>query len=355
MVELLQEAAAQISQAKHCVLPISMIPSNHKNEKDLFDLFCDLFMGPAQWEIFKQVLLAAVFYIIFRFFWYEVSSYVADQNDYRISSEQIVLTSRPLWVPPTLEKSALANDASFTSRPSLSLLDRQFVQNLTSAFRAEPWVREVNSVRLQYPASVEVNAEFREPVAFIAMNSSIENGLPSRAVYQIDSDGVLLPTDYITVSISSNPESIYDYPLIEGICSTPLSTYGQPWGDPVVDEAALFADFLRGDFKQLGIAKIMVSEKDEDKELPPEKRSQQRIWHLATTEGKEIIWGSFPMSSVIRSRSGSRSLYEVAKDEAFRAEEPKLARLRNLAQGKHLDLLSDDFFPIDLTLDDSSK
>ena len=329
--------------------------ANRKNEKDLFDLFCDLFLGSAQREIFKQVFLALLFYIVFRFFWHEVSPSVANQNDYRISSEHIVLTTRPLWVPPTLEKSALTNDTSFSSHSSLSLLDSQFVQNIASAFRAEPWVREVNSVKLQYPASVEVNVEFREPVAYIALDSSIENGLPSRAVYQIDSDGVLLPTDYITVSISSDPESIYDYPLVEGICSTPLSTYGQPWGDPVVDEGALFADFLCNDSKKLGIAKIMVSEKDEDKQLPPEKRSQQRIWRLATTNGKEIIWGPFPMSSVIRSRSGSRSLYEVAKDEAFRAEEPKLSRLRNLAQGKDLDFLSDDFFPIDLTLDDNSR
>lgn len=325
--------------------------SEQKEEKDLFDLFTNVFLGPAQWEIGKQILFAISLYFLFRFLWYELRPSVSDQNDYRITSKQIFLESKPFWVPPTLQQSALTNDPNLNSTSSLSLLDRHLTENLAGTLRAEPWVREVDSIKLFYPACVEVKAEFREPIASVVTNSAFKDGIHSRALYQIDADGVLLPTDFITASISSDPKSIHRYLLIEGIHSTPVGTYGQPWGDPVIDEAALLAEFLRNDFKQLGISKIVISEEDEKSEIPSEKRSLQRTWRLETQGGRTIIWGTFPMSDVIRARSGLRSLYETAKDEAFRAEEAKLTRLRNLSKGKSLDSLTEESFPIDLTLD----
>ena len=55
------------------------------------------------------------------------------------------------------------------------------------------------------------------------------------------------------------------------------------------------------------------------------------------------------MSRVIHARNSPRSEYEAVKAEAFRKEEPKLARLRDLADGKGLDSLPDEQFPIDLS------
>ena len=291
---------------------------NPKKPKDLFDLFCDFIVGQAQMQICLQFTLAVAVYLLFLAFWHMIRPEIGQQNDYVLHAE-------------------------------LSLLDPKLAENLMNAFRTEPWVREVNSVSLKYPAKVFIDAQFREPVAFVETLSSVKDGISSRATYQVDVDGVLLPTDFLAAAVSTNPESIHDYIWFEGIRSTPVGMYGQPWGDPILDEAALLADFLRGSFKQLELARILLPDESEQKKIPPEKRSLQRIWRLKTAKGREIIWGAFPMSAVIRARNGSRSDYETAKREAFQKEEAKLTHLIDLAKGGSLDALDDNSFPIDLT------
>lgn len=322
---------------------------NPKKPKDLFDLFCDFTMGQAQMQICLQFTLAVAIYLLFLALWHMIRPEVGQQNDYILLADQIEMSSRPLWIPPTLQSAAIENGADLTNFERLSLLEPKLAENLMGAFRTEPWVREVNSVRLKYPAKVFIDAQFREPVAFVETLSSVKDGVSSRATYQVDADGVLLPTDFLAAAVSTNPESIHDYIWFEGIRSTPIGMYGQPWGDPILDEAALLADFLRGSFKQLGLARILLPDESEQKKTPPEKRSLQRIWRLKTVNGREIIWGTFPMSAVIRARSGARNDYETAKQEAFRKEEPKLKRLIDLAKGGSLDALDENSFPIDLT------
>ena len=320
-----------------------------KKPKDLFDLFCDFIVGQAQMQICLQFTLAVAVYLLFLAFWHMIRPEIGQQNDYVLHADRIEMSSRPLWIPPTLQNDAIENDTNLTTYEQLSLLDPKLAENLMNAFRTEPWVREVNSVSLKYPAKVFIDAQFREPVAFVETLSSVKDGISSRATYQVDVDGVLLPTDFLAAAVSTNPESIHDYIWFEGIRSTPVGMYGQPWGDPILDEAALLADFLRGSFKQLELARILLPDESEQKKIPPEKRSLQRIWRLKTAKGREIIWGAFPMSAVIRARNGSRSDYETAKREAFQKEEAKLTHLIDLAKGGSLDALDDNSFPIDLT------
>jgi hypothetical protein len=188
-------------------------------------------------------------------------------------------------------------------------------------------------VKLRYPATIVIDADYREPVAFVETSSTVENGISSRTTYQVDADGILLPTDFIAAAVSTDPSAIHDYLWIVGLGSTPVGVYGKPWGDPVLDE----------------VAKIIAAAGTEHSETSLENRSKQRVWRLETAGGKKIIWGSFPMSRVIHARNGPRSEYEAVKAEAFRKEEPKLARLRDLADGKGLDSLPDEQFPIDLS------
>ena len=317
--------------------------------KDLFDLFCDFALGPAQREIGLQLLLAAAIYLSFQLVWSGIRPSVAEQNDYQIDVESIVLTPKPLWIPPSLEERAIENNTKLGERPRLSLLDPGLADDLMSAFRSEPWIRDIRFVKLRYPATVVIDADYREPVAFVETSSTVENGISSRTTYQVDADGILLPTDFIAAAVSTDPSAIHDYLWIVGLGSTPVGVYGKPWGDPVLDEAALLADFLRSDFKQLEVAKIIASAGTEHSETSLENRSKQRVWRLETAGGKKIIWGSFPMSRVIHARNSPRSEYEAVKAEAFRKEEPKLARLRDLADGKGLDSLPDEQFPIDLS------
>ena len=323
--------------------------STQQRPRDLFDLFCDFIVGQAQIQIFLQLLTALAILLLFRFTWNMICPSIAEENDYHLSTDRIELIYRPLWIPPSLQSDAITDNSNLFDSASLSLLNPKLAENLMNAFRAEPWVREVNSVRLEYPAKVLVDAQFREPVAFVERTSTVKDGVSSRTAYQIDADGILLPTDFLAAVVSTNPSAVYDYLWIEGIRSTPIGSYGKPWNDPILDESALLADFLHGSFKQLGIAKILIPDENENSNVPVDNLSSRRIWRLETVKGREIIWGSFPMSAVIRAQSGSRTDYENAKREAFRHEEPKLIRLINLSKGKSLDELEEKIFPIDLT------
>lgn len=317
--------------------------------KDLFDYFSDFFLGHAQIQFIFQLFLALTIYFLFQTVWHAIRPSIAEENDFRLSFEQIFIDSKPLWIPPTLQSDAIDNDPNLGSSDSLSLLEPKLAENLMNAFRAEPWIREVKSVRLEYPGEIFIDAQFREPVALVERYSVVKDGISSRAIYQVDSEGVLLPTDFLTASLSTDPNSIHDYLWIKGVSSTPVATYGQHWGDPVLYEAALLADFLRDSFKQLGIVRILIPDQDSKNNVAEEKLSAQRIWRLETAEGREIIWGAFPMSTVIRARSGSRTDYDAAKADAFRNEEPKLHRLIDLAKGGTLDEIDGEIFPIDLT------
>lgn len=323
--------------------------SNQQKPRDLFDLFCDCIYGQAQIQICLQFLLGLSFFFLFQIFWRTIVPSMTFEKDYLITNDRIVISSRPLWIPPTLQEDAIKHDSNLISYDRLSLLDPKLADHLMNAFRAEPWVREVRSVRLEYPAEVIIDAEFRQPVAFVETDSVIKDGISSRSTYQIDADGVLLPTDYLAAAVSTDPRSLHDYLWIEGISSTPIGIYGQLWGDPILYEAALLADFLRGCFKQLAIAVIHIPNDVKTEKQVVEKLSEERIWRLETVKGREIIWGSFPISDVIRIRSGSRTDYETAKQEAFQNQNQKLARLLDLAKGKSLDEIDEDLFPIDLT------
>ncbi len=324
---------------------------NQQKPKDLFELFCDFILGPAQLQICLQTFLAVSLFLIFQLIWHWLSPSIAKQNDYRFSSNQIEMPAHPLWISPSFRHSAIENSSKLTGREEISLLDPGLADDLANAFRADPWVREVNSVLLEYPGKVRVDLQFREPVAFVEPHSAPKEKVPSRATYQVDADGVLLPTDFIAAAVSTNPDSIHDYIWIVGLRSNPF-VFGQPWGDPILEEAALFAEFLRSDFKILGITTIIAPGESENKDLPLEERSQQRVWRLKTAKGREIIWGPFPMSAVIRARSGPRADYETVKRESFQKEKTKLSRLVNLASGRTLDDLPEEEYPIDLSTSD---
>lgn len=317
--------------------------------KDIFELFCDFLFGPFQRKIGLQILLILGCWILFSSVWSAIRSSVGSQNDYQITPERVLLESRPLWISPSLEEEVLLENDRFQEQGYLSLLDKNIGKELMRAFQAHPWVRDVYSVSLNYPASVHVNAVFREPIAFVETSSSVENGVRSLNTYQVDAEGVLLPTDFLAAAVATNPGFINNYIWIQGITSTPVGIYGQQWGDPVLDEAALLAEFLKDDFKHLGIRKIVVSYDSEKDELPLETRSKTRTYRLETIKGNEIIWGSFSMSDVVRTRADVRNVYESAKAEAFRKEIPKLDHLKKLAGADTLDLLPPADFPIDLS------
>ena len=342
-----------------CLMGKNDIPTNQakikdaavdaSSRRDAFDLFCACFLGKSQRRVGWQILTAVILFFACREGWITLRERIGQQDDYLLDRNDIVILSRPFWIPPTLEGEAIQNDTKLHGK-RMGLLDSSTGEDLVRAFQAHPWVRNVESVRLEYPARAVVSLEFRKPIAFVEHSSRMENGSVSRAIYQVDADGFLLPNDYLTASVASDPKSLYDRLWIFGIASTPVGTYGQPWGDPILDEAVLLAEFLNDDFKALGIQKIVVPNEEKTTEKPMDQKREDLVYRLETVRGKEILWGTFPIKGVIAARNKSKAYYEELKREAWRKESPKLDYLKKLiADEGPLDALPGDRFPLDLS------
>ena len=197
--------------------------------------------------------------------------------EYRVAVAQINVSTPPRWIPPDLvtqvfQSSGLSNDESIQD-PTLS-------ERIAAAFHTHPWIERVVSVRKLFPARVQVEVVYREPVAMV-------RGIDGH--YPIDRHGVLLPArDFSDADLAR-------YPVIEGVASVPIGQLGEPWGDPAVTGAARVAAVLlksNGDeswWTKLDLAAIKVPRRvvlagnDDDLEF-----------RLQTRGGSEILWGRQP-------------------------------------------------------------
>lgn len=187
------------------------------------------------------------------------------------------MNSLPRWVPPDLVEQVFER-AGFNE--SLSLIDETLTERIAAAFFTHPWVKDVHRVSKTFPAQVQVELVFREPVAMV-------KGIDG--YYPIDGEGVLLPHADFSVA------DIDRYPTIERISSAPLGDTGESWGDPVVLGAAQLAELFnqkdaegRTIWNSLGLKSIIapsrVSLNDTD----------DLEYRIQTAGGSQIAWGRSP-------------------------------------------------------------
>ena len=234
---------------------------------------------------------------------------IAELPEYRLDAEKIRITSPPEWVGndfvrEVLHASGLDTDAS--------LLDKSLPQKLSQAFSVAPWVEEVRRVEIRYPSGAHIELVYRTPVALVAV--------ASQGLYPVDGNGVLLPTDYF---IKVAPQKKNEFPVIEGIGSTPLGTAGTLWGDPLVHVGAQLARILGPVAPELELVKIRVI-----REAVP--NGERLVGHLRTAGETEIVWGRI--------------------DPTAPKNSVKIQRLREYAKlYESLDNVPSGFQPIDLT------
>ncbi len=149
-----------------------------------------------------------------------------DRPEYRVGPDQVTINPAPRCVPPDLVRQVFAR-AEFGE--SQSLLDETLSERVAAAFYTHPWIENVSYVRKTFPARLQVEVIYREPVAMVKGFGGY---------YPIDKHGVLLPPEDFTVA------DIERYPVIERVSSVPSGGLGQPWGDPVVHGAAELASVL---------------------------------------------------------------------------------------------------------------
>lgn len=197
---------------------------------------------------------------------------VSQRPDQLLSWSRVHVTQPPDWIPGRFVPDLLqARDFP----PRLPLTRPGLAEDLATAFASSPWVEKVVSVRGRYPAGMEVELVYRQPVALVALASS---------EVPIDGQGVLLQ---LTRHVRDAQES---YPRIVGVKSSP-AIVGQPWGDSVVTHAAALAEALSSHWSEWGLKAI------ECPDSPPRpdqlESGEFRVW---TADGSVLLWGQSPLS-----------------------------------------------------------
>ena len=201
-----------------------------------------------------------------------------DRAEYRRQLEDIDIGEQPSWIPFNFVEQ-VAERAGFG--PEFSVLDEDWTGKIAEAFQLHPWVREVKSVRRASGRRIQVELDFRVPIAMVEVN---------RGVYPIDDQGVLLPPADFTVADTRR------YCLIRNVRTTPQGPSGTEWGDVVVSGAARLAAVLSNTnqrsashWERLRLSSI---------EVPTRTRAAQEVgellYEIRTHSGSRIKWGRAP-------------------------------------------------------------
>jgi hypothetical protein len=201
-----------------------------------------------------------------------------NRPEYFVGPSQITMTPAPRWIPPDLVEQIFER-AGFTDHESL--LDETLSERVAAAFYTHPWIENVRSVKKSFPARLQVDVVYREPVAMVKAVDGF---------YPIDRHGVLLPPG------DFSPADTSRYPIIERVSSVPQGRVGEKWGDPTVDGAAELASVLiasKGDseswWEKLHLQSILVPG-----HVVTGNETEQTEFELLTAGGSQIRWGRGP-------------------------------------------------------------
>lgn len=200
---------------------------------------------------------------------------IARHPQYQITSENIRITSPPPWIRADV-KAEVLRDSSLIGK--LSVIDdhEQLQQRIRNAFAFHPWVAAVGTIKIDLPASLDVELRYRRPIAAV---ETVDKA--TVAYLPIDAEGVRLPdadfTDYERRSL----------PRISGVSGVP--SVGDRWADERVLNAAELAAKLADVWGQLRLVEIV-----------PSMHAQVRgdatyfAFEIMTSGGTRIVWGAAP-------------------------------------------------------------
>ena len=242
---------------------------------------------------------------------------IKKQSDYLVQCENVRVLNPPPWAPRTFVNEVFERLPDQFANEPLNSLDTKLAQALADAFRAHPLVEDVERVYVRFPAIVDVNLAFRQPVALVNVTPDarkkcyatlrklspedadvMANNEPSLqapddddkkapeinaadARFIVDQTGYRLPNAYFV----DHPDSYRKLPEIVGVTTRPTSEDGRS-PDPLVEESAEFARFLRDSqlTAELSIAKIFVVQKQGE--------TSPRFFFQAQN-GRVVKWGRF--------------------------------------------------------------
>jgi hypothetical protein len=218
---------------------------------------------------------------------------------YRIKVENIQMTPQPPWIRTDVREEIVRDN----HLDDLTIFDKGATIQVYRAFESHPWVAKVLRVSKHPPARLNVDLEYRQPVAWVEVPATKPDD--RGGVIPIDAFAHVLPTRDFTSS------DLQDYLRIAITDVSPFGLAGTPWGDARVMTAAKIAKLLDGTWKALRLYRIQLA-----LEPGPQSAGFEPLFELETDSRKRILWGRGPGAE--------------ASDEP--AAVLKVARLKQLAE-----------------------
>jgi hypothetical protein len=218
-------------------------------------------------------------------FWPQVEQQLPqldNREEYRVGVEQIQITQPlPRWIPEDIVQKIFTR-AGFDE--PLSLLDPKLSEKIAMACYTHPWIERLVQVRKSYPARVQVEVVYREPVAMVEVIGG--------NCYPIDRHGHSLPKEDFSLA------DISRYPIIRNISSVPAGNLGEAWGDPAVTGAAQLAAVLTARseagqtwWNSLGLKSIIAPRRESASDDVDDLQ-----YKIETVGGSQIVWGRSPIT-----------------------------------------------------------
>ncbi len=218
------------------------------------------------------------------FVWTQYASTIARHPQYQLTAEHIKITPPPPWIRSDI-KSQVLRDSGLLA--NVSVLDdwETLSRRITEAFQFHPWIAAVRKISKRLPSSLDVELEYRRPVA--AVESSDASGI---SFLPIDEHAVRLPEADLT-----DAERRY-LPRISDVSGRPL--VGDAWKDPRVVDGARLAAGLADVWQQLRLVEIIASSQ-------PVARGDGQLYsfEIVTSGGTRIVWGAAPDQQILTNES----------------------------------------------------
>jgi hypothetical protein len=209
------------------------------------------------------------------YMWRHQASSIAGLPQYQITAEAVRMTPLPPWIRSDV-KTEVLRDAGLLG--NLSLLDDwdTLVRRLRQAFEFHPWIAEVKQIKRRLPNSLEIEVEYRRPIAVV--ESSGPSGV---ALLPIDDAAIRLPEADLT-----DVERHY-LPRIANVTGRPL--VGETWDDPRVLGGARLASALIDVWQPLRLVEILPSAHQ-----TVYAESRFYTYEIVTSGRTRIVWGAAP-------------------------------------------------------------
>jgi hypothetical protein len=207
--------------------------------------------------------------------WQHYLPAIARHPQFQITADNLHITPLPPWIRADV-KAEVLRDSGLVG--TLSVIDdhQRLQQRVRDAFTFHPWVASVGQIKIDLPASLDVELQYRRPVA---------------AVEAVDQNAVsYMPVDALGVRLPDSDFSDYErrsLPRVTGVMGLP--SIGERWTDERVTNAASLADKLADVWSQLRLVEIIPS-------MHAQVRGDTSFYafEMKTSGGTLIVWGAAP-------------------------------------------------------------